>query len=229
MAQAPRRQRRAGARPRGHPRWQRRKDDRPGEIVAAALEVFAERGFAATNLDEVARRAGVTKGTIYLYFKSKEALFQAVVRETIIPNIARAEQDVAAFQGSAADLLSQMLHTYWRVMGETKLSAIPKLVISEATSFPELARFYHTEVVSRAYRLVAGVLERGIARGEFRRVDVSAATRLAVAPIVLALVNKHSVYSCVPEAGKAFDACQYLETHVDLFLRGLRKQPAPEA
>jgi AcrR family transcriptional regulator len=212
-----------GPRGRAHPRWHRRKDARPGEIVDAALEVFAEKGYAAARLEDVARRAGVTKGTIYLYFENKGALFKAVVRQTIIPNIARAEREAAAFGGSAAELLRDMITRWWRVMGETKLSAIPKLVLSEAANFPALARFYQREVVARSHRLIAGVVHRGIARGEFLPVDVMAVTRLAMAPLVLAVLNQHSVYSCVREARETFDARAYLETHIDILLRGLSK------
>src|SRR6187549_559455 len=130
------------------PRWQRRKEARPAEIVAAALDVFVERGFAATKLEEVARRAGVTKGTVYLYFESKEALFKAVVRETIVPIFARGEQMVAEHQGSSADLLTQLMRKWWERIGETSLSGIPKLMMAEAGNFPALARFYYDEVIS---------------------------------------------------------------------------------
>src|SRR5882724_12892146 len=101
------------------PRWKRRKDARPGEIVAAALDVFVERGFAAAKLADVARRAGVTKGTIYLYFENKEALFKAVVRETIVPVIAQGEELSKSFTGSARDLLERLVREYWRLVGET--------------------------------------------------------------------------------------------------------------
>ena len=191
----------------------------------AALELFAEKGYAATRLEDVARRAGVTKGTIYLYFENKEALFKAVVRQTIIPNIAQAERDAAAFAGSATELLRDTIMRWWRVIGETKLSAIPKLVMSEAVNFPALARFYQHEVVMRSHRLVAGGGRRGVARGEFVPVNVAAVARLAMAPVVLAVVNQHSVYSCVREARETFDARSYLATHIDILLRGLSNSP----
>jgi len=120
------------------PRWKRRKDARPGEIVAAALEVFGERGFAATKLADVARRAGVTKGTVYLYFDSKEALFKAVVRETIVPVIAQGEALAQSFTGSARELLERLVREYWRLVGETAVAGIPKLMMAEAATFPEL-------------------------------------------------------------------------------------------
>src|ERR1700694_754526 len=150
------------------PRWQRRKEARPAEIVAAALDVFVERGFATTKLEEVARRAGVTKGTVYLYFESKEALFKAVVRETIVPIFARGEQMVAQHHGSAADLFSELVRKWWELIGETSLSGIPKLMMAEAGNFPVLARFYYDEVISRGQRLMARALERGVESGALR-------------------------------------------------------------
>src|SRR3989442_12947936 len=144
------------------PRWQRRKAARPAEIVTAALEVFVQRGFAATRLEEVARRAGVTKGTVYLYFKSKEALFKAVVRETIVPVIAQGEAIARSFTGSARDLVERLVREYWRLIGETALAGIPKLMMADAATFPDLTRFYYDEVVTRGHRLIAGVIPRSL-------------------------------------------------------------------
>jgi AcrR family transcriptional regulator len=200
------------------PRWQRRKAARPAEIVAAALEVFVERGYAATKLEQVARRAGVTKGTLYLYFDSKEALFKAVVRETIVPCIARGEQLVASFQGSARELFAALARDYWRLIGETSVAGIPKLMVAEAANFPGLARFYYEEVVSRGHRLMASVLERGIKGGEFRSVDVPIAARLAMAPLLHASMWRYSFALCKCQG---FDIAQYLQTHIDLFLNGI--------
>src|SRR5437016_12266876 len=114
------------------PRWRRRKNARPEEIISAALEVFADRGFAATKLEDVARRAGVTKGTIYLYFENKEALFKALIRQTIVPVIAQGEALAASFMGSARELFERLVREYWRLVGETSLSSIPRLMIAEA-------------------------------------------------------------------------------------------------
>src|SRR3989449_4338039 len=142
------------------PRWKRRKDARPGEIVAAALEVFGERGFAATKLADVARRAGVTKGTVYLYFDSKEALFKAVVRETIVPVIAQGEALAQSFTGSARELVERLVREYWRLVGGTALARIPKLMMAETATFPGLTRFYYDEVVTPRHRPMARVVER---------------------------------------------------------------------
>ena len=202
------------------PRWHRRKEARPGEIVAAALEVFVQRGFEATKLADVARRAGVTKGTVYLYFDSKEALFKAVVRETIVPVIAQGEALAQSFTGSARELLERLVREYWRLVGETALAGIPKLMMAEAATFPELTRFYYDEVVTRGHRLMAGVIERGIKNGEFRRVDVTIAAKLAMSPLIHAVVMRRAFASCMPEG---FNVQKYLDTHIDLYLHGISK------
>lgn len=204
------------------PRWKRRKEARPAEIVAAALELFVERGFAATRLEEVARRAGVTKGTLYLYFASKEALFKAVVRETIVPAIARAEALAARHTGTARALFEELVRGMWREHTESALAGIPKLITAEAGNFPELARFYYEEVVKRGHEVFASVLRRGVANGEFRPVHVPSAVKLAIAPLLHAAALKQSILKCVPES---FDAKQYIDTHITIFLDGVRKAP----
>ena len=203
------------------PRWQRRKDARPEELVAAALEVFVERGYEGTTLADVARRAGVTKGTIHLYFENKEALFKAVVRETIVPVIAQGEALARSFTGSARDLLEQLVREYWRLVGETALAGIPKLMMAEAATFPELTRFYYDEVVVRGQRLMAGVIERGVKNGEFRPVNVMLAAKLAMSPLMHATVVRRAFASCMPEG---FNVQAYLDTHIDLYLHGIAKQ-----
>lgn len=212
----------AAARPRkaapARPRWRRRKDARPEEIITAALEEFGERGFALTRLENVARRAGVTKGTIYLYFDGKEALFKAVVRQTIVPVIAEGERLAQSFAGSARDLFEQLVRKYWRLVGETAAVAIPKLMMAEAANFPELTRFYYEEVVTRGHRLMAGVIERGIKSGEFRPVDVKIAAKLAMSPLMHAAVALKAFAICMPEG---LDVRTYLNTHIELFLNGI--------
>lgn len=203
------------------PRWQRRKDARPEEIVTAALEEFVERGFAATRLEDVARRAGVTKGTLYLYFKNKEALFKAVIRQTIVPIIAQGELTARSFTGSARELLEQLVREYWRLVFETSLAGLPKLMMAEAANFPQLARFYYDEVVTRGHKLLGGVIERGMKNGEFRRVDIPSATKLALSPLMHATVASRAFAQCMPEG---FDVRKYLETHIDLYLHGIANQ-----
>jgi AcrR family transcriptional regulator len=207
------------------PRWHRRKEARPGEILAAALEQFVEHGYAAAKLEDVARRAGVTKGTMYLYFPSKEALFKAAVNASLVADIARGERLLEEHRGSARELLVKVITSWHDAIAHTPAAGIPKLMVAEAANFPELGRFYYEEVVQRGHRLVGRVIQRGIERGEFRALDVEPAVRLAIAPILLGMVMNHSLYACT---GEAVDVRELLRLHLELFLRGIETMPATE-
>jgi AcrR family transcriptional regulator len=198
-------------------RWRRRKEARPAEILAAALASFAERGFAATRLEDVAARAGVSKGTLYLYFHGKEELFEAVVRATLVPNLERLEALSATFEGPSDQLLESLLLTIAGVV-DSRTGAIPKLVIAEAGNFPELARFYLDEVIRRGLRLIGTILRRGIARGEFRPIDVDHAVFCVIAPMLIAALWKNSLE---PYDEAPLDAPALARAHLDLLLRGL--------
>jgi AcrR family transcriptional regulator len=198
-------------------RWRRRKEARPDEILAAALASFAERGFAATRLEDVAARAGISKGTLYLYFKGKEELFEAVVRATLVPNLERLEALTASFDGPSARLLERLLLTIAGVV-DSRVGAIPKLVIAEAGNFPDLARFYLDEVVRRGLRLIGTILRRGIERGEFRPVDVDHTVFCVIAPMVIAALWKNSLE---PHDDAPLDAQALARAHLGLLLRGL--------
>jgi len=205
------------------PRWRRRKEERPAEIIAAALETFAERGFAATRLDDIAERAGVTRGTLYLYFPSKEDLFKAVVRQAIVPVIARGEAMLGQSQESSSALLAKILLMIPGVVADSPVSAMPKLMISEARNFPDLAQFYLQEVIRRGRKLVTAIIERGVERGEFRPVDMDHVFYCVVGPVLLTMLWKHSFE---PYDGKRLDAQAVCRAHVDLLLHGLLKREA---
>jgi AcrR family transcriptional regulator len=209
---------------RTEPRFERRKDARPGEILDAALDLFVERGYAATRLEDVAQRAGVAKGTVYLYFDSKEALFKAVVRSGLVRAIEEAENTLTDAEESSAELLRRVFAGWWQHIGSTRFSGIPKLMISEAQNFPELARFYYAEVVQRGGRLFARMVERGIARGEFRPVDVDYTARALVAPLIMRSILQHSFLACA--GPDDLDAPAYFDHTLDLMLNGLRATPA---
>src|SRR5215470_7184646 len=169
-------------------RWQRRKDARPAEILAAALACFKERGFTATRLEDVAAKAGVTKGTIYLYYPSKEELFKAVVRGELVPNIEHLEAALLDAPLPATVMLEQLC-TFWvQRMVSSPASVIPKLVLAEAGNFPELARFYLETAVHRGLELIAAILRRGIASGEFRLVDVEHAAYCVIGPLLFTVL-----------------------------------------
>jgi AcrR family transcriptional regulator len=205
------------------PRWQRRKEDRPSEILAAALETFVEHGYAATKLEDVARRAGITKGTLYIYFKSKEALFQAVVRENVVPILVSAEQIVGDDEAAPDRLLRRLVANWWEGMSSTHLAGLPKLVMSEASNFPEIAQFWFDEVVVRGRQVFAQVLRRGIERGVFRPVNVDLAVRQLLAPVLMAAIWEHSFRPC-DRGGTPVEP--YLAASMDIFLRGIAA-PAP--
>ena len=195
----------------------RRKAARPGEIAAAALACFAERGFAATRLEEVAQRAGVTKGTLYLYFPNKEELFKAVVRQAIVPNLASGEALIEETNASASAVLDQLLSNWSKVM-TTTASAIPKIVLAEAGNFPDLARFYLEEVVHRGLGLFARVLQTGVERGEFRPMDVESTTHCIVAPLILGMLWRHSFE---PHEQRPLDVPALREALLQLLSHGL--------
>ena len=199
-------------------RWKRRKNARPGEILDAALTLFVERGFAATRLDDVARKAGISKGTLYLYFKNKEVLFRAMVQEMVLPEVEQLEQQVAHYRGPIQELVRKLVHQWWHAVGETRLSGIPKLLVSEAGNFPELARFFVDQVIRRGRRIFIRVLQQGIDRGEFRECDVNHAARVLIAPLVFAAIWQHSLY---PFDKDPYDVHVFLDTHLDTFLKGL--------
>lgn len=200
------------------PTRKRRKEARPGELTAAALALFVEKGFAATRLEDVARRAGVSKGTLYLYFDSKESLFKAVIREGIFPVLAENEAIAAQHAGSSFDLLARFLDNWWAKIGQTAFAGIPKLIVAESSNFPELARFYYENVILRGRALVGGALERGMASGEFRRLDVQTAIDVVIAPILMLLIWRFSLASCQGAEG---DPQMYLRVHMDLLREGL--------
>jgi AcrR family transcriptional regulator len=209
------------ARKEDSPRWARRKQARPAELLAAALEVFTERGYAAARLDEVARRAGVSKGTVYLYFPSKEELFKAVVREGLVPVLERGEKMVAEHRGDTAHLIRSLILGWWESIGSTPYAGITKLMISECRNFPELGSFYLQEVITRGHKLVRKALERGVNRGELRPVDCEYATRLVFAPLVLQAIWRHSFDFC---GAARLDPDIYIEQHLDILLRGLMNE-----
>jgi AcrR family transcriptional regulator len=196
----------------------RRKEARPSELTAAALALFVEKGFAATRLEDIAARAGVSKGTLYLYFGSKQALFKAAIQEGIIPVVAEGESIVAQHAGASIDLLSRLLENYWSRIGETPFAGIPKLMVAEAHNFPEVAQFYYENVIRRGRALLGAALERGMARGEFRALPVETAIDVVIAPVLMLLIWRFSMARC---QGESTDPRTYLDIHMDLLRRGL--------
>ena len=206
----------------------RRKQARPGELLDAALALFVERGYAATRVEAVAERAGVSKGTLFLYFSSKEELFKAVVRQNIAGRLDGWNAEFEQFRGSTADMLRACFASWWQHIGSTPASGITKLVFSEAGNFPEISQFYQREVVAPGQQLVRRVLERGMARGEFRVLDLDCAVHAVLAPMIFLSLCRHSAHACMP-AGGSFCPQRYIDTQVDILLGGLCAMPPAPA
>lgn len=199
---------------------ERRKEARPGELLDAALELFVEKGFAATRVEEVAARAGVSKGTLFLYFPSKEELFKAVVRENISGRFSEWNAEFAAFEGSTSDMLKHGMHTWWQRVGATRASGITKLMMSEAQNFPDIAAFYQDEVTQPGHSLIRRILQRGMERGEFRAMDLDYAVYSVIAPLIFLILSRHSTGVCIPEH-RALDPEKYIASQLSIVLQGL--------
>lgn len=202
---------------------ERRKEARPGELLDAALDLFVEKGFSAARVDEVAARAGVSKGTLFLYFQSKEDLFKAVVRENIVNQFPTWQEEFEVFQGSSADMLRYALLSWWERIGKTRASGITKLVMSEAQNFPEIALFYQEEVIKPGNAMIRRILERGVHSGEFRQLDLEQAVHIIVAPMIFLMMWKHSMGACAASA-KIVDPEQFIHMQVDVLLHGMTAQ-----
>jgi AcrR family transcriptional regulator len=182
--------------------------------------VFGERGLAAARLEDVAKRAGLSKGTIYLYFPNKEELFREMVRHSVVSAIEQREQQVNAAPGSAVDVLTEYLRSYWKFIRSEPFAPLFRLIHAEIHNFPDLARFYADEVVARSHRLLSTLIARGIEAGEFRRMDPAVAARMVTAPFVM-----HGLWCTHREffaAVAAKDDDQVLEELTDFCLHALK-------
>jgi len=210
-----------------HAKRERRKEARPGELLAAALALFVEKGYAATRVEEVARRAGVSKGTLFLYFATKEELFKAVVRDTIAGRFPEWQAEFDAYTGSTPEMLRYAMQMWWERVGATPASGITKLIVSEASNFPELAAFYQHEVIQPGHDLIRRILQRGVDRGEFRPLDMEHGIFLVLAPMIFLMTWKHSLGACA-DCNTVLVPEQYLDLQVQTLLHGLCA-PAPAA
>ena len=200
------------------PRWQRRADDRPREICAAALEVFAEKGFAAAKLDEIARQAGVSKGTLYLYFKDKEELFRAVVRSAISPNIALLSQSLDAADLPFAALFPMLIERFAAMTRQVPIGAVAKMVIGESRNFPELAKVWHDEVVAKGLDTVAELVTRAQERGELKPVDPRLVGFSLMGPMMMGVLWSEIL---VPAGAEPIDIEALARQHAAIVLSGL--------
>jgi AcrR family transcriptional regulator len=203
--------------PAGAPKFRRRKADRPGEIVEAAMAVFAEKGFAAAKLDDIAARAGVSKGAIYLYFATKEDIFRAVVEQAIAPNILVVKAMIASHPGPFADLARALAGHVGGMIGQTGIGGVAKMVIAEARNFPELARVWHDDLVAHAVGAVSEAIAGAQARGEVKAGDPRTFALQLIAPFLVGVIWRETF---VPIGAQPFDLPALARQHVETFLTG---------
>ncbi len=203
---------------------ERRKQARPGELLEAALSLFVEKGFAGTRVEEVAAQAGVSKGTLFLYYASKEDLFKAVVHETLAGRFVEWNEEFDRFMGSTADMLRYCLNSWWERVGATQASGITKLMFSEARNFPDLAAYYQEQVILPGTLLIRRILQRGVDSGEFDIPDLDYAVFSVIAPMIHLQMNQHSFGACLP-AASAIDPQRYIAAQAEILLKGLLQRP----
>lgn len=196
----------------------RRKDARPAELTAAALEVFADKGFAATRLEDIAARAGASKGTVYLYFENKEALFKAAVEAAMAPALEVAEALAADTSKPMPERLREFMLGWWHMVGSTPMGGVPKLLVAEAHNFPEVAAWFHDKIIGRAHGAMMRILESGIASGEIRPMEVGTAARVFFSPMFSYLLWSRSFGPCMPDLAEPE---VFLTQAVDILTRGL--------
>jgi AcrR family transcriptional regulator len=206
------------------PRWVRRKEERAPEILDAALACFAEKGFATTRMEDIARRAGISKGTIYLYFESKEAVFKALARAAVGGRMEEIGRFIEAYEGNTPDLLRLVLYRVGSIVAQSDIIVLPRMVLAEAGNFPELAEHWRREVVDRGLALWEAIIRRGQGRGEFRATDPAHAARLCIAPLIVGALWR-SFFSRFDTA--PYDYQGLIEAHIDVLLRGLAAEHTP--
>ena len=205
------------------PKFQRRAEDRPREICAAALAVFAEKGFAAAKLDEIARRAGVSKGTLYLYFKDKEQLFRAVVRDTIAPNVETVRASLIQTGLPFPDLVRLFAANFVELKKRVPIGSVAKMVISESRNFPELAKVWHDEVVFKALGTITALIEMAQAKGEVRPGDARLHAFTLMGPMLMGIIYRETLE---PIGGEPLDLGTLMRQHADTVLAGLLTEEA---
>jgi len=195
---------------------QRRKDARPTEIIDAGLLEFAERGFAATRLEDVATRAGIVKGTIYRYFESKEALFEAALKSRIAPIFLDIVPMVEAFPGSTADLIRHLVQQFYRELFGSDVRILVRIIITEGSRFPAISELYYNESIAKGRSLLQAIVKRGVARGEIRPGPAAELPEVMMAPVIMALIWQMTFARFDP-----ISVDQFMAAHIDLILHGL--------
>jgi AcrR family transcriptional regulator len=198
------------------PRFKRRKENRPAEITEAAFHAFAENGYEATRVDDVAKRAGVSKGLLYLYFKTKEELFKAVVKSFITPRIDALRSRVESSALTAEEFLRGPFLDFAKQIPKSPVKILIRLMVAEGHRHPELVAYYWENVVSQGLAALGQVIDKGVRDGEFKSTAIAEFPHLIVAPVMLSIIWS-IIFSTRP-----LDTDRMFETHVDTILAAIR-------
>jgi len=198
------------------PRYQRRKEDRPHEITAAAFDAFAENGYSATRVEEVAKRAGVSKGLMYLYFKTKEELFKAVIKSVVIRRVDALVEAVDTTELSSEAFIRGPLASFMKQVPGSPVAIVIRLLIAEGQRHPDLAAYYHEHVVAKGLATISAFIQRGIDRGEFRQSPVTDLPHLFLAPVMLSIIWR-SLFS-----QQNLDTDKLIDTQLELLLAAIK-------
>ena len=202
------------------PRFQRRKEERPAEITQAALEAFAEHGYAATRVDDVAKRAGVSKGPLYLYFKTKEELFKAVIRGVVVPRVDALKTAIADTELSAEEFLQGPYLEFIQKLPNSPARIVVRLLIAEGPKHPDLTAYYFDQVISGGMDALRELINRGVRHGEFRQSDLAEFPQLMISPVLMSIIWRTLFQKHYP-----LDTDKLLQTHIDLILRAIKLPP----
>ena len=205
------------------PKFRRRAEARPDEVLEAALALFIEKGFAATRVEDIAKRAGLSKGAVYLYFPSKEAVLAALVQRAIVPIADSALQTLHDYEGDPRIVIGLVLNMLAARLSDPKVLAMPKLILREVLGFPELAQMYRREVIDRVIPAVEGLIRRGIDQGYLRQVDPSLTIRSIIGPLLLH-VAMAELFGIMPEGGLHLD--KLVDNHLSILFDGLSAPPS---
>lgn len=208
------------------PKFRRRAEARPDEVLDAALELFMEKGFAATRVEDIAKRAGLSKGTVYLYFPSKEAVLEGLVRRAIIPIADTAFEVLRNYEGDPRIIIGTVIRMLGHRFADPRIVAIPKVVFREVLGFPHLAEMYRTEVLDKVIPVVIGLIRKGVEQGYLRQVDPELTVRSIIGPLLLHLVMAE-IFGIQPEGGLHFD--RLVDNHLSILFDGLSAPPSAKA
>ena len=194
-----------------------RKELRRNEVIDAAIAVFAREGFAQATMDDVAREAGIAKGTVYLYFKSKEDLFRGAIESRLVPFAERAQASVADLSGSAAELLKNHIRLAYEQIIAGDLKHILRLVIAEGPRFPEIKQFYYDNVLMRLTKgAISKIIDYGVERGEFSPISHDQIALIVMGPAMIA-----GMWKIVWDDLDPIDLDTYFQTHLEVILSGV--------